>query len=100
MEIPRKTTMQELTEKIRAIEGTEEIFDKLYRKRLDGLQLDELITGCEILGAEPVGYPLTNGVILYLKKPDGCKLVLNLDHYPEGYREPNANDLEIEVAEI
>ena len=35
--------------------------------RVDGKELDSLMRGATVLGAEPLSYPDTDGVILYLK---------------------------------
>ena len=102
MDIPSKTTMQELTEKIKQIEGGADLFDGSFDwKTIDALQLDPLLTGCEVLGAEPIGYPLTDGVIIYLQKPSGERFTLTLHHYPEPFRDGRElNDVEIEITEL
>lgn len=40
-------------------------------KRADPEQLDKLTRGAVVLGMEPIDYPVTDGMILYLKRPAG-----------------------------
>lgn len=43
---------------------------------VDAAQLDETIRGAVILGVEPVDYPLTDGLYLYIKPPAGEVIAL------------------------
>ncbi len=45
---------------------------------VDGEKLDELISGCTIVGAEPIDYPCTDGALLYLKDGSGALAILEL----------------------
>lgn len=74
-------------------------FDALYWKRVDGAQLDSLLTGLECIGAEPVDYPATDGALLYFRKKDGGTLALLLEHDFLRRDDPEATDLEISMAE-
>lgn len=51
---------------------------------LDGETLDGLLRGSMITGAEPIDYPVTDGVILYLKTADGRDAVLIVEQDPRG----------------
>lgn len=43
----------------------DEIFNNLDWKLVDGEQIDSILEGLQIIGAEPAGYPLTDSVIIY-----------------------------------
>lgn len=58
---------------------TDEAFNNLSWNKIDGEQLSELISGCTILGAEPTGYPLTDGAIFYLQDNSGNLAALELE---------------------
>lgn len=42
---------------------------------IDGADLDNLLSGMEITGAEPIDYPLTDGVVLYLRGKRGKMII-------------------------
>jgi len=46
---------------------------------VDGEQLDNLIKGAFVLGAQPVDYPLTDGVYLYLRLRTGDVIALFIE---------------------
>ena len=48
-------------------------------KDIDGEELDALTRGAVILGVDPVDYPLTDGLYIYLKRPAGDVIALFLD---------------------
>ena len=58
--------------------------ESLSFTKLDGEALDDLLSGSQITGAEPIDYPLTDGVLLYLKTPDGRDAVLLIEQDPAG----------------
>lgn len=58
--------------------------ESLSFTELDGEKLDGLLSGSMITGAEPIDYPLTDGVILYLKTADGRDAVLIVEQDPAG----------------
>ena len=39
----------------------------------DGATLDNLLSDAHIIGAEPIGYPLTDGTIIYVRDRQGKK---------------------------
>lgn len=45
-------------------------FDNAHFTEIDGEQVKELITGFTVCGAEPIDYPETDGLLLYLKGTD------------------------------
>ena len=53
--------------------------ERLDFQKLDAEQLDDLLTGCTITGAEPVDYPVTDGFLLYLIDKTGRRFVLSID---------------------
>lgn len=48
-------------------------------QEIDGEQLDSLVTGALILGAEPMDYPLTDGIIFYIRLPAGDVVALTIE---------------------
>ena len=52
--------------------------ERLDFQKLDAEQLDDLLTGCTITGAEPVDYPVTDGFLLYLIDKTGRRFVLSI----------------------
>ena len=42
-------------------------FESLNFSELDGSTLDKLLTGSRITGAEPIGYPVTDGAVFYFE---------------------------------
>lgn len=59
--------------------------DFIYRD-IDPEQLDDLIKGAVILGSETIDYPLTDGMIVYLKRPAGdvIGVLFDIDADPKG----------------
>lgn len=51
--------------------------------QIDPQALDELTRGGVILGVEPVDYPLTDGLEIYIKQPAGGVLALAIDAQQE-----------------
>lgn len=47
-------------------------------KEIDGKELDEILRGKTVAGAEPIDYPLTDGAILYLTGKDGSLSALEI----------------------
>lgn len=72
-------------------------FNNLKWEKVDGLEVDRLITGLEVVGAEPTDYPITDGLIIYLKDPEGNIIALDIgaDLYTE---DPEENPFYIAVA--
>ena len=54
-------------------------FESLNFSELDGSTLDKLLTGSRITGAEPIGYPVTDGAVFYLQGEQGNKSVLVME---------------------
>ena len=50
---------------------------------LDGMKLDELLSRARITGAEPINYPLTDGIILYIQDPQKRRAALLIEQDPE-----------------
>lgn len=48
-------------------------------QKIDGKQLDEITRGAVVIGAEPIDWPLTDGIYLYLKLPDGETIALLIE---------------------
>lgn len=53
-------------------------FNALRWKPVDGMELDSLIQGLTVVGAEPTDYPLTDAITLYLRAKDGAILALDI----------------------
>lgn len=58
--------------------------DKVYDylgddQPVDAESLDEVIRGAVILGAEPVDYPFTDGLFIYVRQPGGRVLTLYIE---------------------
>lgn len=45
----------------------DETFNNLDWQAVDGMQVDSLLQGLQIIGAEPTDYPLTDSVIIYAR---------------------------------
>lgn len=59
------------------------ILEEVEHKPVGGADLDSLVNGCVIVGAEPIDYPLTDGAIIYLKEKSGAVLALELGAGPD-----------------
>ena len=57
---------------------TDNAFNALSWEPVDGMELDSLIQGLEVVGAEPTDYPLTDAITLYLRAKDGAILALDI----------------------
>lgn len=68
-------------------EAAEKLQDDAYCNRqyenrqqnIDGLLLDDLTRGAVIIGVEPVDYPLTDGLYIYMKRPAGDVIALYIE---------------------
>lgn len=65
---------------------TDEVFDSLSWKNVDGQQLNGLITGWTVCGAEPINYPITDGAIIYLRDASGNLAAIEMGQEPGGDR--------------
>ena len=74
-------------------------FNRLSWEQVDGQKVDSLITGLKVVGAEPINYPITDGLIIYLKDTEGNITVLDIgtDLYTE---DPNKNPFYIAIAKV
>ncbi len=72
-------------------------FNRLGWEQVDGLKVDSLITGLEVVGAEPTSYPVTDGLTIYLKDTEGNITALDIgaDIYTE---DPAENPFYIAIA--
>ena len=48
----------------------DETVNNLDWQAVDGMQVDSLLQGLQIIGAEPTDYPLTDSVIIYARNND------------------------------
>lgn len=55
-----------------------------HRQAIDGEELDELTRGAVILGVDPVDYPLTDGIYIYMKLPAGDVIALLIESNGQG----------------
>jgi hypothetical protein len=76
---------------------TDTEFNRLSWEQVDGLTVDRLITGLEVVGAEPTDYPVTDGLTIYLKDKEGNITALDIgaDIYTE---DPAENPFYIAIA--
>lgn len=51
-------------------------YNNLIWEDVDGQSLDSLLQGLQIVGAEPIDYPLTDGVVIYAKDTRTDKLII------------------------
>ena len=65
------------------LEQIDKALDRAEWKEIDGKELEEILRGQTIAGAEPIDYPLTDGAILYLTGKDGklSALEIGVDIY-------------------
>jgi len=54
----------------------ESAFNALEWRAIDGEKIDEALTGATVIGAEPVDYPETDGLIIYLRGRSGAAFAL------------------------
>jgi len=71
-------------------------FDRLSWEQVDGQKVDSLITGLEVVGAEPIDYPVTDGLIIYLKDTEGNTTALDIGNAYTEY--PDENPFYIAIA--
>lgn len=58
----------------------DEVFNNLkWKDNHDAKQLDNMFSGCCVVGIAPVDYPLTDGLIFYLRTPGGQLVALSVD---------------------
>ena len=48
-------------------------------QKIDGQQLDSIARGAVVIGAEPVSWPLTDGIYIYLRRPGGEAIALLIE---------------------
>lgn len=65
------------------LEQIDKALDQTEWKEIDGEELDEILRGKTVAGAEPIDYPLTDGAIFYLTGKDGelSALEIGIDIY-------------------
>lgn len=57
---------------------SDEEFNGLSWENIDGRELEALISGRRVRGVEPIDYPLTDGIIIYLQDNSGGLLALEV----------------------
>ena len=57
---------------------TDDTFNNLRWKTADGMELDSLLQGLTVVGAEPTDYPLTDAITLYFRAKSGAILALDI----------------------
>lgn len=80
------------------IQISDEVFDNLQWKAVDGKEADSILTGLKVVGAEPVGYPITDGLILYLQDSEGEVIALSTEVNTDTPDEENP--LYIDIARV
>ncbi len=72
---------------------TDDKFNSLEWEQIDAAEnkLDAVLKDCRILGAEPINYPVTDGIIIYMESKSGDRLALEIG---------NDTDFYISLAEI
>lgn len=76
-------------EKLTALLADESVYDSLAWETLDGRELGLLLQGLVILGAEPIDYPCTDGVVIYLEDRAGEVFVMETGADPFCLEEAN-----------
>lgn len=71
------------------IQVTDKTFNRLTWGTLDAMDLDSLITGMEIVGAEPTDYPATDGLTIYLRSKSGELYALDTGYDPYMTEQPD-----------
>lgn len=51
--------------------------------------LEQDLKGLTVTGAEPISYPLTDGILIYLTDPTGKKYILEVGADPDAEPEEN-----------
>ena len=73
-------------------------YNNLIWEDVDGQSLDSLLQDLQIMGAEPIDYPLTDGVVIYAKDTRTDKLIIidiGVDPFPP---DESANPFYIKIA--
>lgn len=71
----------------------EKVYDYLSWEDVDGLKLDKLIEGMTVIGSEPIDYPLTDGIDIYLRSKDGAIYALEIGYYDDFVRDAETENL-------
>jgi hypothetical protein len=80
---------KDVTDKLHNDSYCDSILERSHE--IDALDLDRITRGAIILGVEPVDYPITDGLYIYVKQPGGRVVSL--------YVEENENARELRTAE-
>ena len=56
----------------------DEVYNNLRWEDVDGSKLDKLIEGMTVIGSEPIDYPLTDGIDIYLRGKYGAIYALEI----------------------
>lgn len=75
-------------------------YNNLIWEDVDGRSLDSLLQDLQIMGAEPIDYPLTDGVVIYAKDTRTDKLIIidiGVDLFPP---DESANPFYIKISTV
>lgn len=75
------------------------VFNNLKWKKVDALKLDKIIAGLTVIGCEPCDYPDTDGITIYLGKPEGDVIAIDIgaDYF---FKEEGENPFYVSMAAI
>jgi len=72
-------------------------YERLKWRPVDGRELDSSIAGFTVIGSEPLDYPLTDSVTIFLQSPSGALFALDIANDLE---DENDTPLVIKMADI
>lgn len=79
----------------------DEVYNNLRWEDVDGSKLDKLIEGMTVIGSEPIDYPLTDGIDIYLRGKDGFIYALEIGYYDDFVRDAETeNPFYVKMAKV
>lgn len=79
----------------------DDAYNSLKWSEVDGKELDKIIEGATIVGAEPTDYPSTDGIIIYIKTEQGELIALDIgEEFIKSPRSEDENEFYINMAVV
>lgn len=79
----------------------DDVYNSLKWSEVDGKELDKIIEGATIVGAEPTDYPLTDGITIYIKNRAGELIALDIGaDFIKSPRSEDENEFYINMAVV
>lgn len=79
----------------------DDVYNSLKWSEVDGKELDKIIEGATIVGAEPTDYPLTDGITIYIKNRAGELITIDIGaDFIKSPRSEDENEFYINMAVV